>query len=178
AGLRALLSRGGAAGPLEELPGTIRPLARAHRLPEPRLDAGRLLAAAKPGMCGALNDISDGLASEAWEIAEASGVRLVLRGDRIPLTDGLREYAASVGTDPLDFALYGGEDYELLGTVRAAYAAELARSFERAGLALWFVGEVVAADGDGVGTASGVTLVRSPGEAGVPLGKKGYNHFS
>lgn len=177
AGLHALLERGGSAGPLGELPERIRPLARAHRLPEPRIDAGRLLAAAKPGMCGALNDISDGLASEAWEIAEASGVRVTLHGDRIPVSDELRDYAAAAAEDPLDWALYGGEDYELVGTVRQEYAAELAGMFERAGQRIWFVGEVDSAV-TGAASEVGVTLVRAGATAGVPVGKRGYNHFA
>lgn len=177
AGLHALLRRGEPAGPLDELPERIRPLARAHRLPEPRIDAGRLLAAAKPGMCGALNDVSDGLASEAWEIAEASGVSVVLYGDRIPMSDELREYAADMEVDPLDWALYGGEDYELVGTVRPEGAAELAAQFERTGKRIWIVG-VVAAATEGPDRQAGVTLVPSAGEVGVPVGKKGYNHFA
>ncbi|TMV50998.1 thiamine-phosphate kinase [Paenibacillus mesophilus] len=176
AGLHALLERGGRAGPLHELPESIRPLAKAHRLPEPRIDAGRILAAAGTRVCGALNDISDGLASEAWEIAEASGVHIVLFGDRIPQSDELRDYAAAVKADPLDFALYGGEDYELVGTVRQGKADELAALFERAGKRIWIVGEVAEPMTDGEGT--GVTLARSGGESGTPVGKKGYNHFA
>lgn len=178
AGLRFLLGRGGRAGPIDELPESVRELARAHRLPEPRIDAGLLLAGAPCGMCGALNDISDGLASEAWEIAEASGVHIALYSDRIPLTDALRKYAEAEETDPLDWALYGGEDYELVGTVRPQYARELADLFARAGQRIWLVGEVVAASQDGSGRRVGVTLAGSVGETGVPLGKKGYNHFA
>ncbi|RKN82279.1 thiamine-phosphate kinase [Paenibacillus ginsengarvi] len=178
AGLRAMLERREAAGPLELLPERLRPLARAHRLPEPRIQAGQLLAAVEPRQCGALNDISDGLASEAWEIAEASGVTLILHGERIPLMDELREYAAAVQADPLEFALYGGEDYELVGTVRPDYRAELERMFEQAGLRLWFVGEVAAAGEDGTDPAIGVTLIRSEGGVPAPVGKRGYNHFA
>lgn len=180
AGLRALTDRGERAVPLERLPERMRPLARAHRLPEPRFDAARVLAAAGPGICGALNDVSDGLASEAWEIAEASGVRVVLYADRIPQTAELLEYAAELRLDPLDWALYGGEDYELIGTVRPDGLAELTGRFERAGLRLWAVGEIAAAAEAGAKpeAAGAVTLARSPGEAGRPLAKKGYNHFA
>lgn len=178
AGLRAQLERGEPASPPETLPERLRPLALAHRRPEPRIDAGRLLAGLAPGLCGALNDISDGLASEAWEIAEASGVRLVLYGERIPLTDELREYAASVQADPLDFALYGGEDYELVGTVRPDFVKELAGLFEQAGMRIWIIGEVADVSADGADSRSGVALIRSPGTAAVAIGKRGYNHFT
>ncbi|PYI53175.1 thiamine-phosphate kinase [Paenibacillus flagellatus] len=175
AGLHALLARGERAGPIERLPEPLQPLVRAHRRPEPRFDAARLLAAAEPGVCGALNDVSDGLASEAREIAEASGVRIALDGASIPLADELSEYAASVGADPLEWALYGGEDFELVGTVRRDRAEELAAAFERAGRRIWFVGQVSAAAAE---DGAAVTIVREPGGAEVPLAKNGYNHFA
>ncbi|MDF2721456.1 MAG: thiamine-monophosphate kinase [Paenibacillus sp.] len=180
AGLHALLARGEPAGPIDALPERLQPLAKAHRQPEPRVEAGLLLASAEPGLCGALNDISDGLASETWEIAEASGVAVVLYGDRIPLSQPMRDYADSVGVDPLDWALFGGEDYELVGTVRPDGATELARLFEQAGKRIWIVGAVAASVG---GSSTGkapptVTMVRSAGDAEVPVGKQGYNHFA
>jgi thiamine-monophosphate kinase len=104
-------------------------------------------------------------------------VRVTLHGDRIPVSDELRDYAAAAAEDPLDWALYGGEDYELVGTVRQEYAAELASIFERAGQRIWFVGEVDSAV-TGAASEVGVTLVRAGTAAGVPVGKRGYNHFA
>ncbi|GAA3403051.1 thiamine-phosphate kinase [Paenibacillus hodogayensis] len=176
AGLRYLLAQGEAAPLLEALPDAIRPLARAHRMPEPRIVAGLLLGEARTGLCGALNDISDGLASEAWEIAEASDAHIRLFGHCIPQLDELRAYAAETGLDPLDLALYGGEDYELVGTVRADGVDELSGIFAQAGLRFWVVGEV--AEASPYGSPAGVTFIREPGGEPVLLGKKGYNHFA
>jgi thiamine-monophosphate kinase len=177
AGLHALLKIGQPAGPLETYPEELQPLVRAHRRPEPRVDAARVLASLEPGVCSSLNDISDGLASEAWEIAEASGVRIVLDGSRIPMTEALKAYASKVGVDPLDWALFGGEDFELVGTAPAERAAELARAFEQAGLAVWWVGEATAAHASGGSLEPGVSLIRG-GNPPIPIAKKGYNHFS
>lgn len=172
AGLRYLLERGEADDGIGEIPPEAEAIVRFHRRPEPRVEAGRVLA--DSGLCGALNDISDGLASEAWEIAEASGVCVVLDRSRIPIAAETAAYAASVGGDPIDWALYGGEDYELVGTVPASQAASLGERFEAAGLKLWIVGEVRSATGEG---GAAVKMVLEDGTV-EPILKKGFNHFA
>lgn len=62
-------------------------------------------------------DVSDGLASEAWHLSEESGVGLDLHLDSIPLAPGSEAVARALGRAPVDLALQGGEDYELLFTV-------------------------------------------------------------
>ncbi|GAK01274.1 thiamine-phosphate kinase [Geomicrobium sp. JCM 19055] len=63
----------------------------------------------------ALNDISDGLASESWEIAESSHVQIELIEEEIPLSAGLVEHFGQ--QKAIEMALTGGEDFQLLGTV-------------------------------------------------------------
>ena len=77
--------------------------------PEPRLDAGRRLA--EWGRCHAAMDLSDGLARDAARMARASGVRLVLDLDALPLHPDLRSRPRA---EALAGACHGGEDYELL----------------------------------------------------------------
>ncbi|GIP39988.1 thiamine-monophosphate kinase [Paenibacillus sp. J31TS4] len=143
-------------------------LVRAHRRPEPRVAAGRLLQ--RSGACRSLNDVSDGVASEAWEIAEASGCRFVLREAAFPVHAELRAYADETGQDPLDWALYGGEDYELLGTAAAGEAERVEALFREAGIPFHYIGETVAGE-------PGVELLRVDGRR-EPVGKRGYNHFA
>lgn len=90
-------------------------LKKAHALPEPQIELGRLLV---KHCCHSLNDISDGLASESNEIAKASRVDLILQKERIPLSDELRHWAKLADKDPYAYALTGGEDYELVFTLR------------------------------------------------------------
>ncbi len=61
-------------------------------------------------------DISDGLSSDALKLARASSVRLRLLSEKIPLSKELLTFCKKHGKDPLEYALSGGEDYELLFT--------------------------------------------------------------
>lgn len=169
AGLDLLLKRGRSAGDLSDVGPDELPLVHAHQRPLPQVEAGRLLGTS--GLGRALNDISDGLASEAWELAEASGCGIVLEEAQLPVPPELAAYASRTGADPLDWMLYGGEDYQLVGTVAAGEAERLAQLFAEAGLGFHPVG--TASD---TGGRPGVTLCRKDGSA-LPVGKKGYNHF-
>jgi thiamine-monophosphate kinase len=63
-------------------------------------------------------DISDGLSSEILHICEKSGVGCVLYEDKIPILEDSRSAAFKFEIDPTACALSGGEDYELLFTIR------------------------------------------------------------
>ncbi len=65
----------------------------------------------------AMIDVSDGLASEVKHICEQSNVGAIIFKDNIPISEETRRAAKAVHKDPLDYALYGGEDFELVFTV-------------------------------------------------------------
>jgi thiamine-monophosphate kinase len=118
------------------------PLVEAHRRPPLRLDEGRLLAA----QATALMDISDGLASDAGQIARRSGCRVVIELERVPVADGVAELAARVNRSPWDLVCGFGEDYELLATLASRAAADfgfpvVGRCEEGDGVALLAGGE-------------------------------------
>lgn len=66
----------------------------------------------------AMMDISDGLSSEILHICKQSNVGCVLYEDKLPIAEETREAAFKFNLDPTACALSGGEDYELLFTVK------------------------------------------------------------
>ena len=103
---------------------------RITRVPEPRLAAGRLLAAMPS--CTACIDLSDGLGSDLGHLLSASGVGAELFPRRVPVKRGFFATATKLGLDPWQLALAGGEDYELLFGLRSRRhtAADLADRLE------------------------------------------------
>ncbi|MBJ6360224.1 thiamine-phosphate kinase [Paenibacillus sp. MAHUQ-46] len=144
-------------------------LVRQHRRPQPSVTAGRLLASL--GYCHALNDVSDGLASEAWELAEASQVSLVLNEYSLPRSTSLQQYAKQAGRNPVDWMLYGGEDYILIGTIAESNFEQAKEELNRQGIPLYQIGRVEAG-------APGVWMYRREGSDRTAIPKRGYNHFS
>jgi thiamine-monophosphate kinase len=61
-----------------------------------------------------MEDVSDGLASEVTHICEQSKVGAIIFKDNIPIKEETRKAAKK---DAVDYALYGGEDFELVFTV-------------------------------------------------------------
>lgn len=96
----------------------------AHQRPQPRVVVGQWLA--NHGATAAL-DISDGLAADLWHICEASKTGAVIDAAALPIIEQTSIVAQAFGRDPIDLALFGGEDYELLFTA----PAELVESLQR-----------------------------------------------
>ena len=78
--------------------------------PYPRIKEGLALKA------HACIDISDGLSSEVYHLAEASAVSLSIYSDLIPIHAEVKEKAEMLGEDPVLWALKSGEEYELVFT--------------------------------------------------------------
>jgi thiamine-monophosphate kinase len=65
-------------------------------------------------------DISDGLSSELLHICEKSGVGCMIYEEKLPISEDSRSAAYKFEIDPTACALSGGEDYELLFTIKQA----------------------------------------------------------
>lgn len=163
---------GGAAGAVREWSEGREPdpgLREAFAHPVPRIREARWLV--REGDVRALIDLSDGLAGDAGHLSAASGVRVVLEADRIPVHPALLRGPEAGEDRLLDHVLRAGEDYELLLAAGPGSLEPLAEEFSvRFGLALTRVGRVE--------EGHGVHLV-GPGDAGPrPLESGGFSHFS
>jgi thiamine-monophosphate kinase len=85
-----------------------------HLAPKICEDAGAQLV--KQGVRGACMDISDGLSSETNHLALSSNVSIEIDEGKLPIDPDVLEMSAYFGLSPLQFALNGGEEYELLFT--------------------------------------------------------------
>jgi thiamine-monophosphate kinase len=108
------------------------PLIRAHLDPQPQSAAGRLLA--REGLATSCIDLSDGVATDLMHICRRSQVGAKLTSEELPIPPGVRAVARMVEKDPVELALQGGEDYQLLFTCSPAQATHLPAAFAQAGL--------------------------------------------
>lgn len=87
--------------------------------PEPRRDITELFKQLDI-LPTAMIDISDGLASDIMHICKQSGLGCSLFEEKIPIDHQTASTALEFGIDPIICALHGGEDYELLFTIKQA----------------------------------------------------------
>jgi thiamine-monophosphate kinase len=64
-----------------------------------------------------MEDISDGLASELKHICKQSRCGAIIYKDKIPIKEDVRNVAKILNEDEYNYALFGGEDFELVYTV-------------------------------------------------------------
>lgn len=140
------------------------PLVTAHLTPRPQVKAGKVIAELG---ATSMDDISDGLASELNEIASASSVGVRVHSADIPLAPELIEAGKILDKPPLDYALYGGEDFQLVFTM----SPENFEILKNSGIdtPLTAVGEIT-------GRQQEVVIVAENGSSSV-LEPRGYNHF-
>jgi thiamine-monophosphate kinase len=133
--------------------------------PEARVRAGLQLGRFRAA--SSCMDLSDGLADGVRQLAAASGVGIVIDADALPIPDDVRRWHDRAGVDSVEAALSGGDDYELLFTVRPRNTGRLRGAAARCGnLPITKIGVV---------TKDTAQLVRRG--AAVTTLPEGYQHF-
>jgi len=151
---------------LEKLPSEgYERLLRAQLEPAARVREGVLLA--KSGKVTATIDVTDGLAANLWQISRESGAKLIIDYARLPVHRLTQKLAVHQKINSDDFVLFGGEDLELLFTVRRGGLARVQKALERVGTRVTVIGRV--AEGRGV-------FMKKRGKI-QKLPDRGYEHF-
>ncbi len=158
----ALLAAGSARETTDE---AARECVQRYERPQPRLRVAG--AVARSRSASAAMDLSDGLADAAKQIAQASGTGVILDAGVLPIHPGVTRWCAAAGTDPVAFALAGGEDYELLFAVAPRMRSRFLSAVRRAhGPGITYIGRLTAEPGAWLERAG----VREP----LP---SGFTHF-
>jgi len=153
--LKASARRAGSSCEVDEL-------IRRFEYAEPRV---RLGLSAR-GIASAAMDLSDGLVGDLPKLALASGLAARVSVDLLPLSAAMK--AAVNPNQALDWALAGGDDYELLFAVHPERFAELKAAADRLNLMLTTIGEL--------SVGASVTWSRN-GKEFVPS-VSGFDHFA
>ncbi|MEC7755732.1 MAG: thiamine-phosphate kinase [Bacteroidota bacterium] len=110
-------------------------------------------------------DISDGLASEVFHLSKHSQVAFALYEDQLPIDKQTYDTAVEFNLDPITAVLNGGEDYELLFTIKQEDHKKLEKHPD-----IHFIGHAQALD-------KGNLLVTKNGNR-VPIKAQGWNHLA
>ena len=133
--------------------------------PEPRVRAGGLLGRNRAAT--SCMDLSDGLADGVRQICGASSVGITLEAAALPISQVCREWLQRQGRDPVDVALQGGDDFELIFTASRKLAGRLRAVRRHLGnLPITKVGVVT--------QAPRLLVKDETGEREIP---EGYEHF-
>lgn len=132
--------------------------------PEPRVGWGIVLGEER--LATAMIDLSDGLSSDLNHLCAASNVGALIDSSLLPIDNRVTELCGRRALDPLQLALHGGEDFELLFTVKPENVTKLPRRVD--GVEIKRIGEITA-------ISEGVRI--SEGSRVWELRPGGWKHF-
>ena len=138
-----------------------------HRFysPEPQIQAGLKLRS----IASACIDISDGLLADLGHICKASDVSAVIQAEQLPIAADVQQLSPQ---DALQWALCGGDDYQLCFTVAAEQLPVVERGIEKGELHACRIGSIEAYR-DSLNRVSVMDKNNMP----LTIEKPGYNHF-
>ncbi|MGD0979545.1 MAG: thiamine-phosphate kinase [Candidatus Bathyarchaeia archaeon] len=132
-------------------------------LPHARLREG--LALRRTGAVSAAIDSSDGLAWSLHEVARVSNVGFTV--DKLPIAREAERFAGDNNIDPVKLALYGGEEYEIVLTVKPSLWSAAEKAVRQVRGRLLQIGKV---------TTKKSVLFETDGKKRI-IEPKGYEHF-
>ncbi|MEI4791292.1 thiamine-phosphate kinase [Bacillus sp. FJAT-53060] len=133
-----------------------------HKMPQPHIAAGHICSSFQRVT---LNDVSDGLASELNEIAEASHVTLEIEADKLPVHADL----PLLRKEWLEWVLFGGEDFVLTGTIPEIDWENFEKQCKEKEIQVTRIGQVK--------HDQAASVILKENDQQTMLMKKGYNHF-
>ncbi len=144
----------------------LKALVRAHHMPRPHLEEGKLLAS-EEGV-HAMLDLSDGVDSDIRRIMESSGVGAGIEIEKLPVSPELRDACSRYGWNQYELAAAGGEDYCLMCTAAPESYESINKRFRKAfGRDLHNIGRIT-------GTGE---LEYTDKKGRVKLTRRGWDHF-
>jgi len=143
-------------------------LLRRHFNPTPRVQEGRILA--ERSLARAMIDISDGLYSDLRHICEESHVGATVWAEQIPLSAAFRAKVPVPSDFQWQWALKGGEDYELLFSASPEKAGEILIQTRAWPCGVTWIGKIE--------PFSHGVVIRDRQGAVDPAILKGYDHFA
>ena len=158
-GLRILQKKGKAKG--------AEGLIKKHLSPRPRLELGQAIA--KHHWATAMIDVSDGLLIDTSHLIQESGVGVRIWEDQIPLSRFYRKWVLSFSKDPFQFALSGGEDYELLFTAPPELRERISSLARSLRIPITRIGEILPIN-------EGLHIIKKDGKDYFPS-RLGFEHF-
>jgi len=142
---------------------TRRVLVESVLLPHARLNEG--IALNRSGAVTASIDSSDGLSWSLQEIGRASNVGFII--NKVPIAKEVEDFAKMNKLNPFELAFHGGEEYELVLTIKPKLLEKAKKAVEKTGGKLLPIGKV---------TAGKRILLRINGKEHV-VEPRGYEHF-
>ena len=142
---------------------------QAHLDPVPRLLEVKKLVNSRIKITSMI-DVSDGLAQDLFHICENSGIGAVLREEWLPQTPEMTAFCSLNRLNSTDLILSGGEDYELLFTLKSEDVRKIEKLFHDSKTPVTQIGEVSA-------QPEKMVLVKSDGTIKPLQEFMGFNHF-
>jgi thiamine-monophosphate kinase len=138
-----------------------------HVYPQPRLTLGRELAERR--VVTSMIDVSDGLILDLERITVEHGLGAEIYVEQVPISSYYRERISGFTQDPYEFALSGGEDYELLFTSPGEKRREVKEISNILGIEITEIGYV---------TSEPSIRALDSNRKEIRIGQRGFIHFS